>query len=185
MEISFGGRRIRMEQNVRQVNEKLLLVPWKRNGYELMYSYRSGGSVWRHELVDEEGIDYDDLLEISIDKAEIGCVVHILPTLAEDHPLRASVFAGAKERKCPDLKIDGVYTEVKVPVGILHERKINNNIKEAYAQANEIIIKLRSNFDLLTIRRIVKGRFITHQNLNVIEFKVDEIYHLFKRSDFV
>ena len=174
-----------MEQNVRQVTEGGLSVPLKEEGYEVIYAHDSGGRVWRHELVDVKGIDYDDVLEIAIDKAQLGCVVHILPTLAEDHPLRKTVFANAKERKCPDLKIDGEYTEVKIPVGSPHQRKINNNIKAAYAQANQIIIKLYSYFSEERLAEISKGRFLCHKNLTLIEIKMAGKYYRFCRSELI
>ena len=174
-----------MEQNVRQVNDPELSVPLKEEGYEIFYVHGSGGRVWRHELVDVKGIDYEDLLEIAIDKAQLGCTVHMLPTLAEDHPLRQTVFANAKKRKCPDLKINGEYTEIKIPVGNLHRRKINNNIKLAYAQANKVIIKLTSQFEVEDLAGIAKGRFLTHQNLSRIEFKMEDKYHCFEQSDFM
>lgn len=66
-------------------------------GYEMIYCHESGGIVWRHELVELKGCDYNDLLEIAIDKARIGCEVHILPTLAEDHPLRSKVLLMLKK----------------------------------------------------------------------------------------
>lgn len=174
-----------MEVNLHKLNENELSVPFEEEGYEIVYVHDSGGKVWRHELVDVKGVDYDDLLEIAIDKAQIGCIVHMLPTLAEDHPLRKIVFAKAKERKCPDLKINGEYTEVKIPVGNPHQRKINNNIKVAYAQANQIIIKLHSYFSEHRLAEISKGRFLSHKSLAVIEFKMAGIYYTFNRSDFI
>ena len=172
-----------MEQNVQRVNEGGLTVPLKEEGYEVIYVHDSGGKVWGHELVDVKGIDYDDVLEVAMDKAQLGCVVHILPTLPEDHPLRSKIFANAKERKCPDLKIDGRYTEVKMPIGNLHPRKINNNIKFAYAQANEVVIKLKAPFDLEYLAGISKGRFLSHDHLNLIEFKISSTYYTFKRQE--
>lgn len=125
----------------------------------------------------------DKIDSIAIDKANIGCEVHMLPILTEEHPLRSTVFANAKERKCPDLKINGRYTEIKVPIDKLHDRKISQNIKLAHAQANDVIIKLNYSFAIEILARIAKGRLLTHINLQVIEFKVDNCYHSFRRSD--
>jgi len=151
-------------------------------GFEMVYNHSSGGVVWQHELVDVSMIDYNDILEIAMDKAQVGCEVHILPTLPEGHPLRKVVFENAKERKCPDLKINGVYTEVKIPIDDLHWRKINNNIKSAQLQADEVIIKLHSNFSVQRLAEITKGRFLSHQNLRVVEFKMEGRYYCFKRD---
>ena len=173
-----------MEQNIQKLKNELS-VPAREDGYEVIYAHASGGRVCRHELVDVKGIDYDDVLEVSIDKATIGCEVHILPTLPEDHPLRSTIFANAKERKCPDLKIDGRYSEVKVPTDKPHIRKINKNIRKAHVQADQVIIKLSSSFDVKILAGIAKGRFISHSTLTVIEIKMDGTYHTFKRSDFL
>ena len=173
-----------VEQKVQGFNHELS-VPAKEDGYEVIYSHASGGKVWRHELVDVKGIDYDDVLEVAIDKAQLGCEVHILPTLPEDHPLRSKIFANAKERKCPDLKINARYTEVKVPIGILQQQKISRNIKVAHAQADEVILKLNSTLRVGALHGIAKGRFLTHRHLAVIEFKMEGVYHRIERSDFI
>ena len=60
-----------MEVNLRKLNENELSVSLKEEGYEVVYAHDSGGKVWRHELVDVKGIDYDDLLEIAIDKRRL------------------------------------------------------------------------------------------------------------------
>ena len=96
------------------------------------------------------------------------------PVLAEDHPLREIVFTNAKPRKCPDLKINGRFTEVKMPIGDIQARKISRNIKVGHAQADDIILKLQSNIAIRALREIVKGRFITHHSLSNVEFKMGE-----------
>jgi hypothetical protein len=154
-----------------------------QNGYELIYVHACGGKVWRHDLVDLKGIDYDEVLEIAIDKANIGCEVHVLPVLPEDHPLRHVIFKDAKARKCPDLRVDGKYVEIKTPIAKLHDQKISKNIKSAHAQADDVIIRLTSNFDVQVLARIAKGRFLTHEHLNLIEFKMLTDYFIFRRSD--
>ena len=157
----------------------------KQTGFKMVYNHSSGGVVWQHELVSIRTIDYKDILEIAMDKAQLGCEVHILPTLPEEHPLRSIIFKDAKERKCPDLKIDGRYVEVKITVGKPHQRKINNNIKASYKQANEVIVTLTCSFDIEHLRRIAKGRFLTHENLILIEFKNETNYITFQRSEFI
>ncbi|HYE53639.1 MAG TPA: hypothetical protein VD996_02310 [Chitinophagaceae bacterium] len=154
-------------------------------GYEKIYVHESGGIVWRHRLVEVNGIDYDEVFEVAVDKAMMGCEVHILPILPEDDPLRKIVFANAKDRKCPDLKIDGVYTEIKTPHGELHQNKISNNIKYAHEQADNIILRLNQDFDIQILLRIVKGRFKSHDLLNKIKFKMNGIYYTFQRKDLV
>lgn len=70
-----------------------------------------------------------------------------------------------------------------MPIGHLQPQKISRNIKVAYTQADEIIIKLTAHIDFPILERIVRGRFITHRNLNKIEFKMQEAYYLFRRTE--
>ena len=71
----------------------------------------------------------------------------------------------AKHRKCPDLKINGRYVEVKIPINDLHWRKINN-IKLAHLQADEVIIGLHSAFSVQRLAEITRGRFLSHKILS-------------------
>jgi hypothetical protein len=183
-----------MQQKVNSTNPKTENVlpgfdekqlGFTKDGYEVIYLHASGGKVWRHELVDLKGVDYAEILEVAIDKANLGFEAHILPILTEEHPLRDIIFANAKERKCPDLKINGSYTEVKTPIEKLHDQKISKNIKLAHAQADEVIIRLTSYFDPEILTRIAKGRFLTHEHLLLIEFKMGGEYICFRRSDFI
>lgn len=155
------------------------------DGFELIFSHETGGKIYRHTLVDTFGKDHGEILEVSIDKASIGCIVHILPILNIDDPLRDIIFKGVKYRKCPDLKIDGRFTEIKTPTGTLHPNKIGNNIRFAHGQANDVIIRLQEEFDVTRLKSIAKGRFAIHTTLNTLEFKMNGVYYCFKRSDFV
>lgn len=157
------------------------MVAGSQTGYEQVYAHESGGVIWRHELADVQGIDYAEVLEVAMDKAAVGCEVHILPVLAEADPLRAVIFAGAKPRKCPDLKIDGVFTEIKTPKGGLRPRQIDKNIRVAHRQANVVIIKLSGNIDEDLLARIARGRFKEHTSLLTIEFKMNDRYFIYAR----
>ena len=154
-------------------------------GFEMVYNCLGGGVVWKHGLVDVGEADYEDVLEVAREKAMAGCEVHILPTLPKDHPLRNSVFLHAKGTKCPDVKIDGRYTEIKAPTGKLHKQKISHCIRKAFGQANEVIIRLHSHVSIELLGQIAKGRFLTHRKLVLIEFKMEGNYISFKRSDFI
>lgn len=99
--------------------------------------------------------------------------------------MRPIIFDKAKERKCPDLKIDGKYAEVKTPTDKAHVRKINKNIRAGHAQANHVIIRLHSNVEFAILAAIAKGRFLSHDTLSCIEIKIKGVYHCFERSDFL
>jgi len=118
------------------------------NGFNCIYTHASGGKIWQHNLVNASDSDYEEILEISIDKADLGYEIHILPVLNKDDPLRDTIYNGAKERKCPDIKINGEFAEIKTPTKSLHDRKINKNIRLGHEQANRVIIKLCSEYNI-------------------------------------
>lgn len=185
-----------IQENERQKNNEKEFISFEKKeirivalseeeGFEIIYRHESGGVVWRHCLVDVKGKDYEEVLEVAMDKAMVGYKVHILPALDERESLRGKIFAGAKDRKCPDLKIDGEFAEVKTPTEGLHANKIINNINEASKQANHVVIRLQEAFEIRHLERIVKGRFIIHSKLIIIEFKMADAYYIFNRADFI
>lgn len=137
---------------------KIVTLP-EEEGFEVIYAHESGGVVLRHCLINVNSKEYLENLEVAMDKVQLGCKVHLLPILEVDHPHREIVFNGAKNRKCPDLKIDNLFTEIKTPTENLHPNKIINNIKEASKQANHVIIRLQEKFEISHLERIAKGRF--------------------------
>lgn len=151
-------------------------------GFELIKLYKSGGTVYRHFKVNCRAGDYPIVEEIGYEKAAEGCEVLILPELSGDDPLRISIFAGAKENKCPDLKVDGQFVEIKTPVKNLSEVKISTNIKRGHEQANHVIINLVEHFNTGKLYNIAKGRFKTHETLSIVEFKMSSKYHRFERE---
>lgn len=151
-------------------------------GFELIARFKSGGRVYRHFKVDCTAEDYSIVEEIAYDKASEGCEVLILPELLGDDPLRMSIFAGAKENKCPDLKVDRQFVEIKTPTKNLSDVKISTNIKRGHEQANHVIIKLVEHFNTGKLHNIAKGRFTTHKSLKIVEFKMDGKYHKFEST---
>lgn len=149
--------------------------------YEVVVRYDNGGIVLRHVSVDCSESDYFSVCEIACDKAKEGCEVFILPVLIEGDLLRDSIFSGAKENKCPDLKVDGIYMEVKTPTANLHETKISTNIKRGHEQADYVVILLVEHFSSGKLYNIAKGRFKTHDTLQIIEFKMSGKYYRYER----
>jgi hypothetical protein len=152
----------------------------QNTGFDLIARFQSGGAVYRHFKVDCTADDYCAVEEIAYDKAWLGCEVLILPELSEEDPLRALVFRGAKENKCPDLKVDGRFVEIKTPTKSLSDTKISTNIKRGYEQANHVVINLIEHFSSGKLYKIAKGRFKTHETLEIVEFKMAGKYHIFE-----
>ena len=152
--------------------------------FERIYAHVvNPGEVHCHCLTDRDMDDFDCVREVAIDKAASGEMVYILPVLLENDPLYGKIFEGAKEKKCPDLKINGVYIEIKEPTEELTENKISKCIQNCHKQANHVIIVLRSKFNLYNLRRIINGRFKTHEDLEIVEVKMEEKYYTFTRQD--
>lgn len=147
-----------------------------RKEFIIVHRFDLGGFVKRHRLVNVNASDYAAVLEVAYDKAMLGYKVFILPELVENDPLRDFLFRGAKNNRCPDLLVDGVFTEVKSPLPQFNDNTINNNIKYAASQANHVIIRLLNDFDPVRLRQIAKGRFMIHNELQIIEFKVKGRY---------
>ena len=131
----------------------------------------SGGAIMLHSLVDTDAADYNDVYEISVDMANRGCFVEILPELVINHPLYPVIFKGAKENKCPDLRIDGKYFEVKTPTLPLKREKLSTCIKNSKEQANFVIIRLLAKYLENGLLDVANGRFETHESLERVEFK--------------
>jgi hypothetical protein len=55
--------------------------------FEVIAEFENGGIVLRHSEVDVFADDYSGIEEVALDKAKIGCKVHMLPSLLENDPL--------------------------------------------------------------------------------------------------
>jgi len=135
-----------------------------------------------HAKVDTTAPDFEKVMEVARDKAKNGSSVDLLPTLNhENDPLYKELFKGAKPGKCPDLKIDNEFVEVKAP----KKNTINtlkHSIDNASKQADHVIILNPIRNDYKEMKRIAKGRFKDHENLKIIEFKQQGAYYRFTRE---
>ena len=151
--------------------------------FEQVYlDIKTPGIVYQHKYVDTSANDYADIYEIAVDNAKFGAIVYILPVFQVTDPLWLTVFEGAKERKCPDLKINGIFTEVKTATDKLSDNKISKCIRNCHQQANQVIVRLPSTYNIYRLQQIAKGRFKIHDDLQVIEFKIENKYIKFGRS---
>jgi hypothetical protein len=167
---------------------RFLIIP----GFHRIYvNVISGGSVWQcggpenYEEHKKGLTDYYKLMNIAIEKAREGRLVHLLPVLRQKDPYRLFVFNGGKPKKCPDLKIDTEFYEVKHPGMKIHLNKLVNNINDGATQADNVIIDLPVDMpdqypgDLL--EDISRGRFLKLLDLKRIEFRFRGEYAVFLR----
>lgn len=164
-----------MEENLNNQEEHAFI-----NEYEGI----NGGCAYVHSKVDKNASEFNDSWQVARDKANGGCIVHVMPIVNDQLPLYTELFAGAKDRKCPDLKINGQFVAIKSPTEPLTDNKISKCIGNGHSQSNTVIILLATKYPTYRLYSIVKGRFNTHDDLQVIEFKNWERYIVYNRSDF-
>lgn len=176
-----------MHQNA-HIPSPLAIGVIDEDGFKLIFiDPQTQGQIWRHEKVLETVDDYSHVYEIATDKARKAQIVKILPILNQNDPLRATLFAGAKQNKCPDMNVDGEFLDVKTIEGGLSNANINNNVKKAKAQANHVVIRIPGEVSYWRLEFISKKRFELHSSLEIIEFKLigHNKNYTFRRKDCV
>lgn len=161
-----------------------IVIPDEFEGFEKVYTdIKSPGCVWRHILAKETVDDYAEVYEIATDFAKIACTVKILPILDVTHPLRESIFKGAKDNKCPDLNVDGDFVDVKTPLADPSLNCIDNNVKKGAKQANHVVIRIAGELEYWKMEYVAKQRFGRHLDLHTIQFKIiGKKYYTFTRN---
>ena len=80
---------------------------------------------------------------------------HFLPELTLNDARREIILPGAKTGKNPDLRINGIYVEVKEPILPYGKNTINHAIQNGHNHANFIIINILdetvSEYDLFRV----------------------------------
>lgn len=146
--------------------------------YELQFNKlnRPGkeGFVREHFLVNRNEVDYNRVRQVSEEFADKGKTVDVLPIIDEkDLAHRNIIFKGGKSLKNPDLRINGILTEVEEVHGAHKLNTIGNAIRHGAKQADYVIVVLNEEVSLTDLNRIQKGRFKTHKNLQGIAFRLE------------
>lgn len=149
--------------------ESMKLMPYDAQ-FELI-DKAGKGYVRRHFLVNTKARDYKYLEDIASEKAQQGMKVEIMPTLNESDPLRNIICPDAIGKKNPDLRIDGILWEVKKATVPLNQNNLSRAIRNAVEQAYSVIIVSDIELSYSYMENIAKGRFNTHENLKIIEFR--------------
>lgn len=136
------------------------------------------GIVRQHYMVNTNAPDYDRNYAIAVAKArEQKIMVDLMPTLDPDTQAvqRAVIFPDAKPRVSPDLRIDKVLWEEEGLHAVPTKKNISNAVGRGARQANHVMVSiLNGEFDEKVLGDIAKGRFKTHRDLKVIEFRFND-----------
>lgn len=166
-----------MEEALRRINYD--------GQFAVVETFQTGGILRRHFLVNEKYIDYEVVYTAGRRKAELGCLVDMMPELHSKDRLREIVYYDAKEFKCPDLRINGVLHEVENPSKPQEYNNLKNRIAEGAGQADMVIVNLVEEIGINHRRRVCKGRFIDHPNLLIIEFLFENDFIVVERGEFL
>ncbi len=143
------------------------------------------GIVRIHHQADRTAGDFGRLLGIARDKAAMqGNQVDIMPTInpATDRiGQREVIFRDARPGRSPDLRINGRLAEEEASTNPGNLNNIKHAIDAGAKQATHVIISLSAQVSSETMYRVAKGRFKDHRSLEIIEFRYEGTYTMFKR----
>jgi len=160
------------------LQEALDMVPL--NGWQVV----ENGTIRIHQKVDTKAKDFVEVIDVARYHALQGLKVDVLPTIGNiNDPLYKELFKGAKQGKCPDLRIDGkVFVEVKA-ASKNDINTIRHAIGKGSKQADYVVVLLSGRQEYKDLKRMVRGKFLQHASLQVIELKMDEAYYRFTRAE--
>ena len=163
------------------LKEALELLPYEHR-FETVYKTKSGGRVNIHSHISKKA-DWDLLMDIAKQKADLGHTVDILPTPhAKEKETREKLLPGYKYHpKNPDFKIDGEYVEVENDKSGKH---ILRTINAGAAQADRVIVAAHAMPSQTKAGQIMKTAFKNNPDLKWVEIRVGETFQKFKREDF-
>ena len=132
----------------RQVQDKvkeIITSLGKSTEFTEIKSYKNGGSISVHRIVNRESHDYNDIVTSANHFAESGKKVEITPKLHYKDPSYNRIYKeleGTKYfGKCPDFKIGGHFYEVEGFTSSEKKNALRNMLKRAVKQSDRIIIK--------------------------------------------
>ncbi|MCT2563964.1 phage minor head protein [Chryseobacterium herbae] len=143
--------------------------------FEIVKEFKGGGSVQKHLLVNTNAEDYNDILNVSNAFAKQGKKVEILPEIHISEPNARKKILSKLDHKSsnPDLKVDGVYMDVKRPKAI---KNITGNANQASKQSAVAVIS-DSQLDKKMNKEIMTKRAEAILNeKNKENYSSDEIY---------
>lgn len=163
------------DSNLQQfAKQKIYELPEGKQ-FETVKEFKNGGSVKKHLLVNTNAEDYNDILNVSNAFAKQGKKVEILPEIHISEPKARKKILSKLDHKSsnPDLRIDGVYMDVKRPKAI---KNITGNANQASKQSAVAVIS-DSQLDKKMNEEIMTKRAEAILNeKNKENYSSDEIY---------
>lgn len=163
------------DSNLQQfAKQKIYELPADKQ-FETVKAFKNGGSVKKHLLVNTNAEDYNDILNVSNAFAKQGKKVEILPEIHISEPKARKKILSKLDHKSsnPDLKVDGVYMDVKRPKAI---KNITGNANQASKQSAVAVIS-DSQLDKKMNEEIMTKRAEAILNeKNKENYSSDEIY---------
>lgn len=134
------------KKNQRLIKELILKSPVKHQFKEI---YKNGkGSVLEHLLIDPTADDYKEVMQTAKLFADNGHMVELMPEVKGKSFLkyRSKIYPNYELLSNPDLRIDGVYYDVKRPSAI---KNIQKRVNEAYLKQKSIgVIHIENRFKI-------------------------------------
>ena len=163
------------------VFEEVLKQP-REAQFETLFESEQGGKVLLHRLVDRTKQDYNSIFTAAKRFAEEGKIAEILPEINQKElkQYRATVFPNYTLNKNPDLRVEGVYHDIKEIESL---KTITRNANRAASQG-AIAILQNDNEDINDIKNGVKKVFHKN-NINqegIHNYPYDVIYILHKEK---
>lgn len=140
------------------------------------------GVIRQHYLADPSKVDYGIVTTVARELASMeSMVVDIMPEIM-DPVHRRTIFPDGKGMTNPDLRVDKVLVDVKSPTSVKYNA-LRRVIDSGYRQANVVIVDLPSELGTNEMLRVVVGRFIEHENLKEIQFRINGTYYIYRRGN--
>jgi phage gp29-like protein len=135
----------------------------EEHGYfKLHKEYDNGGRISVHTLLDRKKSDYKDVLTVGRRFAEAGHDVQLTPVLHFKDPrykeIYGPLFGTRYERKCPDLRIDGLFYEFEGYKPPFNKNKVRNMLNHGFNQSSRIIINNNKGAADRYLNRLVYAR---------------------------
>ena len=166
----------------------IVLSIFSEQGFKLIASYKQGGKVFLHDMVDKKSNDYKRLIEIAkIHAKQYNSVVEIMPKIHFKDPLYNILYKdliGTKYyKKCPDLRINGVFFEHEGFTTSNPKKALKNMLNRGLKQYYNVIIENVALSDRY-IKKNIRERIKSGISINEISvIKKDKIYILYKNTE--
>lgn len=157
-------------------------------GAYFSYSYKGGGTVKIHRLINHTDSDYEKLGQVAEQFAIMGRTATLTPKTTRppmfEYKEIYSTLAGTKyEGKCPDLNVDGEWYEHEGFVSQNPKRAFRNMLNDGLKQANRLIIDQPELTDAY-MKRVIKQRVADGQEIAEIWIRGKKgITLLYKKSE--